>query len=186
MSPSTGDSLGMINFYGNNSAAAKTEYANILVMCTDTSSTSGDAYIDIQRRNANSLTSAITITDSINFHANNLIGINTATATNIICPNITATSSPYPKYDTNTFVVKDDTTVSTIPEPIYHGETYVGVNGGLSGTVAYWTSIAPIVGASGNFTNVVANNTGDSFTLKGSTTGSIRWFIIANNASVFS
>lgn len=139
-----GDGVGTIAFHGKNTSGTKKEFARIEAVSSDINTGTEAGYINFSRLTGSggALVQGMVITPTgVSFNNNPISAIGTATANAIVCPTITATNATYPKYDANTFEVKDDGIVSAIPIPGYQGETFTAVNAGR--TPASWFSQLP-------------------------------------------
>jgi len=143
-----GDGLGVLSFHGKNSAGTKKEFARMEVVGSGITAGSEQGYISFSRLTGSggALASILSLLPSgIQCWNNPIAGVGTLTAQQVVCPIMTATNATYPKYDANTFEVKNDGIVSSIPNPTYEGETFVGVNGGRTPN-SWFSQIANSIG----------------------------------------
>jgi hypothetical protein len=144
--PDNNDMMGVMNFYGKNLLGTKKLMADITVGLPSAITNNETAYLQINKRQGGSYGSALGLLPTgIECYNQNVNAVGILTAQAVVCPNMTSTVNPYPKYDANTFVVKDDVSVSTIPNPVYNGELYTGVNGGRT-PLSYFNTLANSLG----------------------------------------
>jgi hypothetical protein len=143
-----GDALGTLSFYGKNDVGTKKEFARMEVVGNAITAGSEQGFISFSRLTGSGGAPASILgllPDRIECNNNPVSGVGTLTAQQVVCPIMTATTSTYPKYDANTFEIKTDAVVSSIPNPTYEGETFVGVNGGRTPN-SWFSQIANDIG----------------------------------------